>query len=151
VKWLCDEMLGELARWLRSAGHDTALAEQGASDAVILARCADEDRVLITRDRSLASRAANAVLLNAVSLDAQAHQLKCEHGVDWRLAPFTRCMIDNAPLFEANDDDLARIPQQSRDLPGPFRVCPTCARVYWPGSHFRRMDARLSEWSATNC
>lgn len=31
----------------------------------------------------------------------------------------------------------------SRTLPGPVRRCPTCARVYWPGSHARRMRAAL--------
>lgn len=149
MKWLCDEMLAELARWLRSAGHDTALADPSEPDVAILTRCAAEQRVLITRDRKLAARATNAILLDDASLDEQARELACKHGVDWRLAPFTRCMVDNTPLVEANEADLTRIPQQSRELAGPFRACPACGRVYWPGSHFRRMDARLAEWKAS--
>ncbi|MGH6943501.1 MAG: Mut7-C RNAse domain-containing protein [Geminicoccaceae bacterium] len=29
-------------------------------------------------------------------------------------------------------------------------ACPVCRRVYWPGSHARRMKARLERWKATS-
>lgn len=32
MNWFCDEMLGRLARLLRAAGHDTALAPAGTAD-----------------------------------------------------------------------------------------------------------------------
>ena len=32
---------------------------------------------------------------------------------------------------------------RSRDLPGPVRRCPDCGRVYWPGSHARRMTVAV--------
>jgi uncharacterized protein with PIN domain len=35
------------------------------------------------------------------------------------------------------------MPQQARALPGPFRACPECARLYWPGSHVARLSQRL--------
>ncbi|MFC7553294.1 Mut7-C RNAse domain-containing protein [Pseudoroseomonas wenyumeiae] len=41
---------------------------------------------------------------------------------------------------------MARIPPRARLLPGPFRACPCCGRVYWPGSHVRRMEERLRRW-----
>jgi hypothetical protein len=144
-------MLAELARWLRCAGHDTALAAPREEDKAIIARCAAEERLLFTRDRDLARLAkrekAGVVLIQEEGpIDTLALMLAAEPGIDWTLAPFTRCMVDNSLLIEAGADDLMRIPQQSRELPGPFRTCPTCRRVYWPGSHFRRMRARLERW-----
>lgn len=29
---------------------------------------------------------------------------------------------------------------------GPVTACPDCGRIYWPGSHVRRMRARLDCW-----
>jgi uncharacterized protein with PIN domain len=150
MRLLCDEMLGSTARWLRAAGYDTALAASGQADVDLLARCRREERVLVTRDRRLALAAGGievrAVLLGDDGDEAQALALVQALGVDWTCAPFTRCLIDNTLLKPAGEADLARIPEVSRDLPGPFRSCPACGRVYWPGSHVRRMRARLEGW-----
>src|SRR4051812_21786929 len=61
VRLMCDEILLRLWRWLRAAGYDTAIAEGGAEDAAVIARCAAESRVLLTRDRRLAECAGGCV------------------------------------------------------------------------------------------
>lgn len=146
---LCDKMLGGLARWLRAAGHDAALSAIGETDAELLARCQAEDRVLVSRNRRLVQAAGariRTVLLLGEDADGQALALAQTLGLDWTWAPFTRCLVDNTPLQPAGDADLARIPARSRALPGPFRTCPCCGRVFWPGSHVRRMSVRLQHW-----
>jgi uncharacterized protein with PIN domain len=151
LRLLCDEMLAGLARWLRAAGYDTALASQGQPDAELLALAEAEGRALITRDRRLAHVAAanlRAVLLVGDDLDAHARALADALGVDWTLAPFTRCVVDNAPLRPATAEEVARMPAATRARPGPFNACPACGRLYWPGSHVKRMDARLRRWRA---
>lgn len=148
----CDAMLASLARWLRAAGYDTALARSDASDRSVLEACRMEARTLITRDRHLASHAGATVTvlwLADSGLDAQAAHLASTLGIDWLRAPFTRCLLDNHPLNEATDAERATAPERARALPGPFRACPACGRLYWPGSHVRRMQARLIEWQAS--
>ena len=150
--FLCDEMLGALARWLRAAGHDAALAAAGTAAAALLRQAVEEGRVLVSRDRGLvadASKRTAALLLTEEDLDGQARRLRDELGVDWTRAPFTRCMVDNTPLRPATDAELAQIPEQSRSLPGPFRACPACGRPFWPGSHVKRMLARLQAWQSS--
>jgi uncharacterized protein len=148
-RFLCDEMLAALARWLRAAGYDCALAPPSAPDRGLIEQCGAEDRVLVTRDRTLASEAkgVQAVLLPEGTLDEHAVTLGRVLGLDWRLAPFTRCMMDNTPLRPATAEEIAALPQQSRALPGPFRACPRCGRLFWPGSHVRRMTERLERWT----
>lgn len=150
MRLACDEMLQGLGRWLRAAGHDTFVASAGMDDQALLAVCAAEARVLVTRDRHLAahSNGVRTVALTSDDADGQAMELKAALGLDWSAAPFTRCMMDNTPLREAGAEEIARMPQDSRNLPGPFLACPSCARVYWPGSHVRRMRARLEAWAA---
>lgn len=149
VRLLCDEMLLRLGRWLRAAGYDTAIAA-GGDDAALIARCAAEDRILLTRDRHLAARAAGraaVVRLADAAIEQQVHALKGELGIDWQKAPFTRCLLDNEPLDPAPPAAAAEVPPRSQAAGGPLRRCPLCGRLYWPGGHVRRMQARLADWN----
>jgi uncharacterized protein with PIN domain len=151
VRLLCDEMLKGIGRWLRAAGYDTAIAQSGASDDDLLAQARAESRVLLTCDRRLAGRGATGavVLLGTESLDEAARALRDHLGIDWLQAPFSRCLLDNALLQEAPPAALARLPARTREAAGPITVCPECGRIYWPGSHVRRMRAKLIRWRQT--
>ena len=144
MRFLCDEMLLRLARLLRAAGYDTYLAHDGQADAELLKIAREENRVLVTRDKRLAAAAhPRAVVVDGRGAYAEAESLAAAVPVDWTLAPFTRCVVDNAPLREASPEEAAAMPEQARALPGPFRACPGCGRVYWPGSHVKRLSERL--------
>jgi uncharacterized protein with PIN domain len=149
MRWLCDEMLVRLARLLRAAGHDTALAHAGQRDEDLLAMALAEERILLTRDRRLAAAAGDQGLLLTTDrpLD-QARELGRLRPIDWRLAPFTRCVVDNAPLRPATGEEFAAMPGKVRALPGPFNACPACGRLYWPGSHVKRMLEKLESLSS---
>ncbi|MBS0296748.1 MAG: DUF5615 family PIN-like protein [Proteobacteria bacterium] len=148
MRLLCDEMLAGFGRWLRAAGYDTALARPGRPDRELVERAAAEGRVLLTADRLLARRRTTArILLLQNDFEADAAIVKRELGIDWLLAPFSRCVMDNTVLHEAGPEAMAKVPAEARGLPGPFMACPTCGRVYWPGSHVKRMRARLETWA----
>ena len=148
MRLLCDAMLARLARWLRAAGYDTELRSEG-TDHDLIECCRAEERVLVTRDRHLARYAgagSRTVLLVAETVDAQARSLAQTLDIDWMLDPFSRCLVDNVPLQPASNEDRTRLPERARGLAGPFRVCPHCGRLYWPGSHVRRMQRQLEHW-----
>jgi uncharacterized protein with PIN domain len=147
LRLLCDEMLKGVGRWLRAAGYDAAIAADRASDQALVAQARAEGRILLTRDRRLAALAGGActLILASERLDQAARELK-DLGIDWLQAPFTRCLVDNAPLAPAHAEGLAVVPASARRDDGPVLTCPKCARVYWPGSHVRRMRARLERW-----
>jgi uncharacterized protein len=149
---LCDEMLRGIGRWLRVAGYDTAIAADAMRDDALIALAVTEKRVVLTCDRKLARLApaeVQVVTLATESLDGAARELPERLGIDWLHAPFSRCLRDNASLEPAGPADLAGIPEQARLGAGPIVACPICRRVYWPGSHVRRMRARLERWQAT--
>jgi uncharacterized protein with PIN domain len=144
MRFLCDEMLLRLARLLRAAGYDTYLAHDGQRDAELLEIARTENRVLVTRDKRLAAAAhPRSVLVEGRGAYAEAERLTARIPIDWRRMPFSRCLIDNTPLRDADPADLAQLPEPAAARPGPFRACPTCGRVYWPGSHVKRLDERL--------
>lgn len=145
MRFLCDEMLMRLARLLRAAGYDTYLAADGEPDAELIRTARREGRILVTRDKRLAAGFEESVLVSGWGVNAEAHSLSRAVVLDWEFAPFTRCVVDNAHLRDASDEEARRIPDKARALGGPFRVCPACGRDYWPGSHVRRMEARLHD------
>lgn len=145
MRFLCDEMLARLARLLRAAGYDTYLAEGGEPDADLIKTALREGRILLTRDKRLAAAAEESVIISGWGVDAEAHSLSRALVLDWEFAPFTRCVMDNAHLREATAEEIAAMPAGARARGGPFRMCPACGRGYWPGSHVRRMEARLHD------
>ena len=62
---------------------------------------------------------------------------------------FTRCMACNTLLRPANRVEvLVRIPPRAAELFDEFLQCPGCGRVYWKGSHYRRMRRWIDELAA---
>ncbi len=149
-RFICDEMFKRLARWLRAAGFDTLVHDDGASDRAMVARARGEGRLVITRDRGLAEMrdaGGTVIVLGANTLQAGVEQLTAALDLDWLYRPFSRCLVCNTPLIEADAAARARLPERARSLPGPVRACPCCDKLYWAGGHVRRMRARLEAWA----
>jgi uncharacterized protein with PIN domain len=144
--FLCDAMLGSLARWLRTLGYDAAY-DAAAGDRELLARAARERRTLLTRDTRIPRRGETppVLLLRSNGGLGQLGELARE----LRLGPppglFTRCLRCNAVLAAATGAQVeARVPDFVRAAGPVFLACPVCRRVYWSGTHRREMLRRLA-------
>lgn len=142
-------MLARLARYLRAAGLDTTLADASASDAQILQEAISEERWLLTADRKIGEHKAAvgcAIQLPFGSLDAQAAALNTLFEIDWLDRAFTRCLVDNTRLLPATPEHAGRVPADARRDGEELLACPACGRVYWRGSHYKRMRGKLASW-----
>lgn len=145
-RFLADAMLGRLARWLRAVGYDTRY-DATLADPVLVRLAAAEDRILLTRDRHLL-RELRPVRALELRSDVPLEQLRDVVHTLALPAPaelFVRCLVCNAELSPPLEPAEARalLPPRAHGLPGPVRRCPVCERVYWPGSHARRMRRAL--------
>jgi uncharacterized protein with PIN domain len=150
LRFLCDEMLVGLGRWLRIAGYDTAIAERGRRDRDLVEQAHAEGRILLTRDRRLVEiRRANdrTVVLEGNDIDACAKELCRRLSLDWTLDPLSRCTLCNTRLELADRRLLDTLPPRIRALGSTVYVCPQCGRLYWEGSHVRRMRRRLARFA----
>lgn len=150
--FLCDEMLGRLCRYLRAAGYDTLFANGGDSDRALLMVCHDEGRHFLTQDQLVREHKAArgvALILPQGDLDHLALLLGTHFQLDWLSHAFTRCLVDNALLRPADEAELLRAPADALRPDEPLLCCPLCQRIYWRGSHYKRMHARLVRWQAT--
>lgn len=135
MRFLVDEMLGSLARWLRLMGHDAAYARD-VGDSAVLARARAEGRVLLTRDVQLAKRAARdpgSVLVRSRLLREQLAEVAA--AVDLTQAqPLSRCSVCNVELVEATRAEV-EVPPTVAATRNRFWRCPACGRAYWEGTH----------------
>ena len=147
MKFLCDEMLKGLARWLRAAGYDTEIANNGETDRALIEHARATQRKLITRDNKLIEfrHAKDTVcLLHCSGIEKCALRLKEELSINWLHQPFSRCLLCNPPLVSIEDATQPAVPDDVRD--GPLFQCPECQRIYWSGGHVKRMRAQLERW-----
>ena len=142
-----DAMLGALARWLRALDLDTAY-DPGLDDPELVARAHAEGRTILTRDRRLTERrlARNHLLIRSDVVDEQVRQVLADLGLRPDPARLLgRCLRCNAPLTPlAPEAARARVPPWVARTQSEFRACPVCGRVYWRGTHVRRMLERLA-------
>jgi uncharacterized protein with PIN domain len=153
LRFLCDGMLARLCRRLRAAGYDTVIAGPSEHDGALVERAIIEDRLLLTCDRKLAERrlaSGHVIVLPSNGLDETARALMDRVSINWLLDPFSRCLVDNSLLHPANPRELCRLPPRAQEIGSrDIFVCPYCDRIYWPGSHVRRMYNQLSRWQST--
>lgn len=148
MKFFCDENLQRLGSWLRAAGYDTRIESDGRDDYQLLQQAIAERRKLITRDRKLLEfrRApGHVILLEANNLEECAESLSRQLPINWLYRPFTRCLVCNTRLRKADPAQQQKLPADVRKREGTL-YCPTCNKVYWDGSHVRRMRHRLQQW-----
>ena len=149
MKFLVDENLQRLGNWLRAAGYDAVIETDGRSDYDLLKQALAEKRLLITRDRKLTEyrRAPGTViLLECENLEDCIATLSRQLPIDWLHDPFVRCLVCNTHLIQARPEHLLELPVRLRDSLDTAYYCPSCRKVYWDGSHVRRMRTRLQDW-----
>ncbi len=152
-RFLADEMVGRLARYLRFAGCDT-LYVHGVSDAEIVARLQQDPRTLVTRDRALAARVPESILLTSGALPEQWRQLRTAvPGVPADVR-FERCTLCNGALERSRvrPDEVAvdGVPWDRVRTGLELYSCTACGHLYWEGSHTARMRATFARWSETD-
>lgn len=140
-KFVLDVHLGRLAGYLRMLGFDSVYANR-ASDLELVRISAEERRILLTRDRGVLKHSAvtHGYWLRETDSRRQAEELVRRFDLARSLRPLTRCMVCNGPLRETSNAEVGgRVPQGILAWCNEFRECAGCGRVYWDGSHSRRM------------
>jgi hypothetical protein len=146
--FLADAHLGALAERLRMLGFDTRWFND-LGDAVLARIAADEQRILLTRDRQLLMRQAvqRGCYLRGESVGTQLKELVHRLGLCLELAPFSRCMRCNRELEEVAVEQVAQhLPARVRHRQRHFWRCRGCGRVYWKGSHWQAMRRQIESF-----
>ncbi len=144
--FIADAQLGRLARWLRFAGYDTRW-RNAWRDAELVALAADEGRIVLSRDRDLLMH--RDVEAGCLLRDDDPLRQLADVAARLRLglaagARPARCTVCNGALQPAARDHIAaHLPTRAALELDAWWRCSGCTRVYWRGSHWRRLRAAL--------
>jgi uncharacterized protein with PIN domain len=145
MKFIADVMVGKLARWLRILGFDVAYSNKFEDDELL--RIAEgENRIILTRDRGLASRRMNVkcLLIESDTYKEQIRQVIAEFNLE-HFDMFSRCIECNTELRQVDKEDVfERVPPFVYLTQERFAICPSCGRVYWHGTHAAEILKQLS-------
>lgn len=145
--FVVDGHLGKLARDLRLLGFDIAYDPQ-AEDRQLLSVMERENRALLTRDRRLLMHAVvkTGYCPRSQSADEQTVEVIRRFDLLGSMAPFTRCLRCNAPLRKISKAEIIeKLEPLTKIYYEQFRRCTGCGQIYWPGSHFSKLQKRLEQ------
>jgi len=145
--FVLDVHLGRLARNLRLLGFDVAY-DPNAEDRQLLCTMKSEDRALLTRDRRLLMHAVvrTGYCPRSQNADEQTVEVIRRFDLLGSLAPFTRCVRCNAPLqMVSKTEIIERLEPLTKIYYEQFRRCTGCSQIYWPGSHFSKLQKRIEQ------
>jgi uncharacterized protein with PIN domain len=144
MRFVCDVMLGRLAKYLRILGFD---AEYVRNDAAPERYGLDaDDRIFLTR-RTKATGYPGVILIRSEKTREQIKEIKGLIQPDIRPERmFNRCIECNVELIEVNKVEIeSLVAEFVYHRYARFKQCPSCKRVYWEGTHTEGMDRLLKE------
>ncbi len=145
IKFFADVNVARLVRWLRAIGVDTEW-EDAIADHDLIKRAIEENRIVLTLDKKLTRewRADNVLLLQSDKFVEQFEQVVKQFHLKLPPELFIRCLVCNTLLRLASETEiLEQAPPRARENHDTFHVCPKCEKIYWKGSHTRRMRVAI--------
>ena len=145
MKFAVDGTVGKLAQWLRLLGYDTV--DSPLSPQELAHALANENRILFTRNTHLSKKVKSLEIICITSNDPKDQVREVVKAL--RLQPdekyfFTRCKLCNTILIRVPMEAVVdQVPDHVLIRYERFSQCYTCGRVYWPGTHYERMQKTL--------
>ncbi len=144
-RFIVDSMLGRLARWLRIIGYDTTYYNNIRDD-LLIERSLSEERWIVTRDTLLIKNRllrGHTFIRDNDPMD-QLRQIVGELDLNIDKNLLTRCLECNTRLTRAPRTDVfGVVPEYIYSATREFFLCLSCKRVYWKGSHIKRIREML--------
>ena len=146
MKFICDDNLGKLAKFLRILGFDTAF-DPNYDDKIALRTASSEERLLISRDNKLAIKTHPHGILLINHDDPIDQLLNVIHSLKLKISPenlFLRCSLCNS-LCEETDKQKAtnEVFPYILKTQDTIKKCPSCRRYYWKGTHYDKILNKL--------
>ena len=147
IKFIADVHLGKLARLLRILGFDT-IYKNNLNDREIIEKSIAEKRVILTRDMGILKngKVNRGYFVRSDKPRLQVKEVIRRFDLYSLISPFNRCPICNGELTEVDKKSiLSAIPQKTRNHYNEFKACRSCGKIYWRGTHFKRIEDFIKE------
>jgi uncharacterized protein with PIN domain len=151
IKFIADNNVGKLARWLRLIGYDTLLFKQ-KDDGQMIKIALSENRVILTKDTQfMKRRLVTNGKLKTIHIKQDDPKLQVQEVVktlnlNYHFKPFSLCLECNRALIARDKEEVKNlVPAQVVETQTQYTECPACQRIYWPGTHWQAMVKKLQD------
>jgi len=144
--FVLDIHLGRLAAYLRMLGLDT-LYRNDYDDPTLANISVAEERILLTRDIKLLMRKQITHGYFVRNIQPQQQLLEILRRFDLFRAqqPFSRCIHCNGEINAVDKQAIAsQLMPRTKAFYDEFWQCAQCKKIYWKGSHYRRMQELIA-------
>ena len=144
MRFLADVMLARPGRWLRMFGYDTVIAKEPQTDQELISLAKEQDRVILTRDKTLAAKTQGGKAVKTIYIKARTPDKQLEEivrGLKLKISfpENTRCSQCNGELEVTTREKVKElVPKKVKS--DVFWQCKSCQKVYWKGSHWDRIE-----------
>ena len=151
TKFIADNNVGKLARWLRMMGYDTLLFRQ-KDDAQMIKTALSENRVVLTKDTQfMKRRLVTNGKLRTIHIKQDDPKLQVQEVVktlnlNYHFKPFSLCLECNQALIARDKEEVQNlVPSRVLEAQTQYTQCPACHRIYWQGTHWQAMVKKLQD------
>jgi len=151
VKFIADNNVGKLARWLRLIGYDTLLFKQ-KDDVQMIKTALSEGRVILTKDAQFMKRRLvtngklKTILIKQDDPKLQMQEVVKALNLNYHFNPFSLCLECNQVLIARGKEEVKNlVPAHVFETQTQYTECPACHRIYWQGTHWQAMVKKLQD------
>ena len=142
IRFVAEDTLGKLAKWLRILGYDTIYEGDIKRN-----KAHDPKRIRLTRRQSVVSDK-HGELRIFIESDHYWEQLtqviRHLNIAKDDLKPFSRCIRCNDAIQHIDKAFVhGKVPDYIWETHHTFWTCPQCDKIFWPGSHQRQSMDRI--------
>ena len=142
--FICDVMLGKLAKYLRILGLNTIYIR---NNTMLEDYKKQGDFSCLLTKRKKITGYKKCIFIKSDTAKRQLEEIR------YLISPFinsekvlTRCIVCNVELIKTEKADIEQyIPEFVFHHYEAFKVCPSCKKIYWKGSHAEHMSELIEE------
>lgn len=144
-KFIADVNIHDIVKTMRALGLDV-FEDVTLSHREIVRISRKENRTILTGSPNLLKRkqVTHGIFIRPGNREEQVRRIVDRLSLPDLCNPFSRCLRCNT-LLEGVAKDLVweRIPPKTRRHCKDFARCPTCDRLFWKGTHYQKIKAKV--------
>ena len=148
-KFILDTHLGKLARYLRLSGFD-AVYSNDFEDSEIIKISLSDNRIILTRDKGILknSSVTHGYYIRSQEPKEQINEVIRRFDLESLIKPFTICSSCNGKIVTVSKDlILEQLKSLTKKHYNRFYMCGECKKIYWEGSHYKRIKDFINSLS----
>ena len=144
MRFICDAMLGKLAKYLRILGLDAPYVHSPVDFGKPM--FSEGQYHFLTRRSALRSHP-NVVFIRSDRVRAQIREIRSIIRASVHVGEaMSRCIACNLPLVDVSRTEVEGcVAEFVYHHYETFKACPLCGKVYWEGSHAAHMRSFIEE------